>query len=161
VIWTSSSRRSPPSFPAVAPAELCDRNVLALVVEADPGTRRTVRHSLENIRLPGGEANGTRVRVVEADTGRGALSMLSVIAPALIILDLVLPELSGYELCERLRANDALQHIPVLAISARSMPEDRAAAEEVGVSAFLARPFSRRELEAHILPLLSAHRATP
>jgi CheY-like chemotaxis protein len=156
-MWISSSRRFPRSSPAAEPAERRDRRLLALVVGEDPQLRRVVRAQLESIRLPSAaDAEPGTVTVVEAESGRGALAVLSRIAPALVVLDLVLPELSGYELCERLRASDALQHVPILALSARSMPEDRAAAEEAGASAFLAKPFTPRELTEHVLPLLTA-----
>jgi two-component system chemotaxis response regulator CheY len=113
-----------------------------------------VRTHLEALRVPDQESGF--VSVVEAESGRGALSILAIIAPALVVLDLILPELSGYELCERLRASATLQHVPILAISARAMPEDRAAAEEAGASAFLVKPFTPRQLTEHVLPLLSA-----
>jgi CheY-like chemotaxis protein len=152
-MWTSSSRRSLQSFPDAEPAELPDR-LLTLVVGEDPGLRRMVRTHLEAIQLPGAQSRHV-LSVVEAESGRSALSVLSAVAPALVVLDLILPELSGYELCERLRASAALQHVPILALSARAMPEDRAAAEEAGASAFLAKPFTPRELTEHVLPLLS------
>jgi two-component system chemotaxis response regulator CheY len=132
-----------------------------LVVGEDPGLRRVIRTQLEQIRLPAMAVNGPPavLSVVEAESGRSALSVLSAIAPALVVMDLILPELSGYELCERLRANATLQHVPILAMSARAMPEDRAAAEEAGASAFLAKPFTPRELTKHVLPLLSVFSA--
>jgi two-component system chemotaxis response regulator CheY len=114
-----------------------------------------VRTHLEAIRFPGDQSPRV-LSVMEAESGRGALSVISKVAPSLVVLDLILPELSGYEVCERLRATSALQHVPILAVSARAMPEDRAAAEEAGASAFLAKPFTPRELTEHVLPLLSA-----
>jgi CheY-like chemotaxis protein len=155
-MWISSSRRSPQSFPDAEPAELRDRRLLALVVGENPGFRGMVRSSLEAIRIPGNHSQDVVLTVVEAESGRGALSVISVVTPELVVLDLILPELSGYELCERLRAISALQQVPILAISARAMPEDRAAAEEAGASAFLAKPFKPRELKEHVLPLLTA-----
>jgi len=154
-MWISSSRRSLQSLPDAEPADLRVRRLLALVVGEDPGLRRMVRTHLEAIRLPGDQSPGV-LSVMEAESGRAALSVLSAIAPALVVLDLILPEVSGYELCERLRASAALQNVPILAVSARAMPEDRAAAEEAGASAFLAKPFTPRELTEHVLPLLSA-----
>ena len=126
-MWISSSRRSLQSLPDAEPAELRVRRFLALVVGEDPGLRRMVRTHLEAIRLPGDKSPGV-LSVMEAESGRAALSVVSAIAPALVVLDLILPELSGYEVCERLRASTALQHVPILAVSARAMPEDRAAA---------------------------------
>jgi two-component system chemotaxis response regulator CheY len=158
-MWISSSRRSPQSFPDAEPADLRERRLLALVVGEDPGLRRIIRTQLQAIRVPGMAVNDPPgvLSVVEADSGRSALSVLSAIAPSVVVLDLILPELSGYELCERLRASATLHHVPILAMSARAMPEDRAAAEEAGASAFLAKPFTARELTEHVLPLLSIY----
>jgi len=154
-MWISSSRRSLPSFPDAEPAEHSERRLLALVVGEDPDLRRSVRTQLEAIRVPGNHSSGV-FSVLEAESGRGALSVLSAVAPALVVLDLILPELSGYEVCERMRAKAPLQYVPILALSARAMPEDRAAAEEAGASAFLAKPFTSRELTKHVLSLLAA-----
>jgi two-component system chemotaxis response regulator CheY len=116
-----------------------------------------VRAHMETLRVSRGDAADAGFIVVEAETGRRALSLLTTMAPDLVVVDLGLAELSGYEFCERLRATGSLQHVPVLAISARTMPEDRAAAEEAGVSAFLAKPFTRRQLTEHVVPLFNGH----
>src|SRR5579872_6915363 len=88
--------------------------------------------------------------------GRSALEYLAGQTPDLICLDLVLPEVSGYDVCDFIRKTPRLASIPVLMISARTLPADRAYAEEVGVSAYLTKPFSRAELVKQIRALITA-----
>jgi len=72
---------------------------------------------------------------------------------ALVILDLMLPGMSGYEVCESLRENDHL--MPVLILSARSHPEDRAKGFDVGADQYLTKPFELDELISRINNLLA------
>ena len=132
-MWISSSRRSLQSLPDAEPADLRVRRLLALVVGEDPGLRRMVRTHLEAIRLPGDQSPGV-LSVMEAESGRAALSVVSAIAPALVVLDLILPELSGYEVCERLRASTALQHVPILAVLSLPLLVRALRASELGAS---------------------------
>src|ERR1700694_3331512 len=99
----------------------------ALVVEDDPDIRKLIRRFLEKL--------GVEVR--EVGTGKAALAALSDSVPGLVCLDLMLPEWSGYDICEHIRKTPALSAIAVLVISARAMPPDRAEAEAVGADAYL------------------------
>jgi two-component system chemotaxis response regulator CheY len=92
--------------------------------------------------------------VVEAPNGQSAIKELHRRSFDLVCLDLCLPELSGYDICEHIRHAPALEDIPVLVISARVMPMDRALAEELGASAFLIKPFRVADLEAQVATLL-------
>ncbi|HEX4385563.1 MAG TPA: response regulator [Myxococcales bacterium] len=103
----------------------------ALVVEDDPEIRKLLRKYLEKLGFS----------VEEAATGKSALAMLETVeVPNIVCLDLMLPDSSGYTICERIRALPRLSEVPVLIISARSMPPDRALAEEVGATAYLIKP---------------------
>ena len=103
----------------------------ALVVEDDPEIRKLLRKYLEKLGFS----------VEEAATGKSALAMLETVeVPSIVCLDLMLPDSSGYTICERIRALPRLSEVPVLIISARSMPPDRALAEEVGATAYLIKP---------------------
>jgi DNA-binding response OmpR family regulator len=115
-----------------------------LVVEDDPDLRRMIRKHLESI---GAE-------VSEVGSGRAALAHCAVSVPDLVCLDLMLPELSGYKVCEALRGNPATREVLVLVITARTLPEDRAYAEEVGADAHLGKPFSRVEFLNSVKSLL-------
>jgi two-component system chemotaxis response regulator CheY len=122
----------------------------ALVVEDDPEVRKLVRKSLERLAFT----------VAEARTGKEAMELLAKSEPDLVCLDLMLPEQSGYEICEYIRKTTALRSVPVLVISARALPEDRAHAEEVGADAYLIKPFSFAQFAAKVTALTKA-RPTP
>lgn len=73
----------------------------------------------------------------------------------LIILDLMLPGMSGYAVCEALRADD--QHMPILILSARTLAEDRARGFDVGADQYLTKPFDLDELLSRVKGLLTLH----
>src|SRR5690349_11608869 len=84
--------------------------------------------------------------VVEAATGAGALE-LARLEPDLIVLDVRLPDVDGYEVCRRLRAEPLTRRIPVLQVSAAFRDsDDRAAGLEAGADAYMAHPYGPREI---------------
>jgi two-component system chemotaxis response regulator CheY len=123
----------------------------ALIVEDDPDIRKLLRKYLERLSL----------QVQEAGTGKAALSVLQEQTPALVCLDLMLPESSGYDICEAIRRSPRLKDVPVLVVSARSMPPDRALAEEVGATAYLIKPIRWASFSATVRRLLEDRSATP
>lgn len=108
---------------------------LALVVEDHPEARALVRTFLLAMGLD----------VVDVAEGRSAIRILEQSRPDLVCLDLMLPELTGYEVCEYVRSRPDLKDVPILIMSARAKPMDRAFAEEVGATAYLIKPFKRSE----------------
>jgi two-component system chemotaxis response regulator CheY len=74
-----------------------------------------------------------------------ALQVLERITPELVCLDLILPEFSGFDLCERIRRSPRTAAVPVVVISGRSTPMDRAAAEDAGATDYIVKPFHRRQ----------------
>jgi len=119
---------------------------LALVVEDDAKMRKIVRGCLEKIGL----------KVIDVGDGRSAIRKLADQPPDIVCLDLMLPEISGYEICEIIRASATLKHIPVLVMSGRALPADRANAEKAGASAYLIKPFTIAELSGKVRSLLKA-----
>jgi DNA-binding response OmpR family regulator len=107
----------------------------ALVVEDHPDARALVRTYLLAMGM----------EVVDVAEGRSAIRLLESSPPDLVCLDLMLPELSGYEVCEFMRAHPRLKNVPILIMSARAKPMDRAFAEDVGATAYLIKPFKRSE----------------
>lgn len=88
----------------------------------------------------------------------GALGLAAVAAlhPDLVILDLMLPSLSGLEVVAALRADAATAALPVLMLTAKGQERDRAAAEAAGVSDFMTKPFDNAEIRARVRALLGA-----
>jgi DNA-binding response OmpR family regulator len=117
----------------------------AAIVEDDPELRRLVRKHLESMGFA----------VTEFQSGRLALREIQANPPDLICLDLMLPEMSGYLVCEALRRSIDTKNVPVLVISARTLPEDRAYAEEVGATAYLSKPFTRKAFTSVVESLLA------
>jgi DNA-binding response OmpR family regulator len=115
-----------------------------LLVEDDPILRAQIKEHLEE----------SRFNVVVAASARAAYDALATIKPDLVILDLVLPDSSGYEVCEHIRRDPKTQEVPVLVVSARLLPSHRAQAEEAGATAFLPKPYQRRELMKQLRALL-------
>ncbi len=85
-------------------------------------------------------------RVVTAENGQDALELALAERPVLIVLDLMLPDIQGTEVCRRLRAQHATADIPVLMLTARADEIDRVVGFEVGADDYVTKPFSVREL---------------
>ncbi len=119
----------------------------ALLVEDAPLFRRMMGDYLRALGF-------TDIR--EASSGRAAIQALEQHCPDLVCLDLVLPDVSGYDLCEFIRGTEALAQVPVLMVSARNLPADRAHAEEAGATGFLAKPFSQEDFQRHVQQVLGA-----
>jgi len=117
---------------------------LVLVVEDEPELSATLVYNLQQA--------GYQVRT--ADTGRGALAAAtSNPVPDLIILDLILPDISGVEVCRRLRENEATRDTMIIMCSAKSDEIDRIVGFEVGADDYVVKPFSVRELILRIAAL--------
>jgi DNA-binding response OmpR family regulator len=115
-----------------------------LVVADHPRLRATIRKLLQRLGLS----------AVECSDGAAAREQLATLVPELVILDLVLPASSGFELCEFIRQSPVHARVPLLAMSNRSSPESRANAFEAGADAFLGKPFTEDELRCAIEDLL-------
>ena len=115
-----------------------------LVVDDDPEIRKLIAATLERMGFA----------VSEAADGRTAIKRLDAARPSLVCIDLMLPESSGYVVCEHVNQTPKLTGLPVLMVSARNMPEDRAQAEELGVRVFLPKPFTFAELRQAVAQAL-------
>lgn len=112
----------------------------ALVVDDDPDIRKLITAYLTRLGFA----------VSQAPDGRRAIKHLNEARPTLLCVDLMLPESSGYDVCEHILKTPALKGMPVLMISARDMPGDRALAEELGVASYLAKPFTQADFVKHV-----------
>jgi len=125
-----------------------------LVVEDEPDIRRLVVLHLER--------DGFRCRT--AATGTDALREVKTAVPDLVVLDLMLPELDGLEVCRRLRRDPGTASVPIIMLTAKSDEVDRVVGLEVGADDYVAKPFSPKELVARVRAVLRrAHpdQATP
>ncbi|WNZ58857.1 response regulator [Myxococcus sp. MxC21-1] len=119
-----------------------------LVVDDDPHLREIVRFALEQ----GG------FRVDEAADGRAALTQVDRALPALIVLDIMMPELDGLAVCREVRRKHEL---PIVFLSSRDDEVDRILGLELGGDDYLTKPFSPRELVARVKAVLRRARPAP
>jgi CheY-like chemotaxis protein len=96
-------------------------------------------------------------RVVTANTGTRALEACAEEIPNLILLDVNMPDMTGYEICQALRAEPATQNIPIIIVTGYSSKEDREAAFRAGANDFISRPFDAGQLLEHIRTLIQKH----
>jgi signal transduction histidine kinase len=119
------------------------------VVDDTPDIIRLVHNALR-----------THFKVISADDGTKGLEMALREQPSLVVADLMMPGIDGLELTRRLRTEERTRHIPVLMLTARGDLEDRVAGLETGVNAYLAKPFSPRELLTTARALVRAQATT-
>lgn len=99
--------------------------------------------------------------VFTARSGSTGLSLAQSSAPDLILLDLMLPDISGTEVCRRLRASSSTQDIPIVMLTALGAEVDRVVGFEVGADDYVVKPFSVRELGLRVRALLGRSRTVP
>jgi DNA-binding response OmpR family regulator len=92
--------------------------------------------------------------VVTANRGEDAIAKAAKMKPDLILLDLMMPEMSGWELAERLQNQEASSNIPIVFLSARTQEDDRRRGEELGVAGYITKPFDPADLVATIRKLM-------
>lgn len=90
-------------------------------------------------------------QVAEAANGQDALSKFSTVNPDLIVLDLMLPDIDGFEVCRRIRAKSM---VPILMLTARKEDIDKIVGLEMGADDYLTKPFNPRELVARVRAIL-------
>jgi len=81
-----------------------------------------------------------------ATTGEKALEIAVDYRPDIILLDIMLPDMDGYEICQQIRANPALRHTRIIMVSAKAMTSERIEGYEAGANIYIAKPFDGEEL---------------
>jgi two-component system phosphate regulon response regulator PhoB len=122
---------------------------LVLVVEDDRDLRDILEFNL-------GQAG---YRTIAVSAGRPAIDAARVETPDLVILDLMLPDISGIDVCRALRREDSTREVPIVMLTARHEEIDRVVGFEVGADDYVAKPFSIRELLLRVRAVL--RRAQP
>ena len=96
--------------------------------------------------------------VAVAGDGEAALAQLAACRPDLVLLDIMLPRLNGYEVCQRIRANPDWSRIKVVMLSAKGRELEVSKGLALGANAYVTKPFSTRELMALVRELLAGCR---
>ena len=123
------------------------------IIEDEPLHAQLLDHSLRQARY----------RTNVAHDGVTGLADVMRLKPSLILLDLMLPEMNGQDVCRRVRSEPSTKHIPIIMISAMGTDEDRIAGIRMGADDYVAKPFSPREVVSRAHALLrraQAHWAT-
>ena len=116
-----------------------------LIAEDEP-------HIVESLRFILARAGYT---VAAAGDGEAAFRSLAESRPDLMILDVMLPRLNGFELLRRVRADPALTGLPVIMLTAKGQAQDRRTAQDIGADAFITKPFSNRDVVDHVHRLIA------
>lgn len=119
-----------------------------LIVEDEPTLAQALRYNLER--------EGYRVTL--ASQGQEALDAFHLRHPDLVILDLILPDMDGLEVCRALRRHSS---VPILILTARGEETDRVVGLELGADDYMVKPFSMRELVARVRALLRRALSSP
>lgn len=137
----------PPAAPVAAISEAPATRVFhALVVDDQPDMRRLVSHTLEHGGIP--------ITVTTAADGTEALQLAEETVPDLILLDVMMPGMDGFDVCERLRRNVRTAFTPILMLTALDDAGSRARGFHSGTDDYIAKPFARAELLARVRRLL-------
>ena len=121
-----------------------------LLVEDEGAQREVLTYNLESEGF----------RVVAAETGDEAMLLVAEEAPDLVVLDWMLPNVSGIEVCRRVKADPGTRHIPIIMLSARSDEGDRVRGLETGADDYVVKPYSVVELMARVRTQLRRTRPT-
>ena len=123
-------------------------NAKILVVDDEP----------QNIRLLQIRLQADGYTVLSASSGQEALELVQAEVPDLILLDIMMPGMNGFEVCQQIRAEEATQFIPVVMVTALSEKEDRIRAIEAGGDDFISKPFDSYEVLARVRSLVRIKR---
>ena len=126
------------------PAETSEADVV-LIIEDNDDVREFIRATL----APAG------YRLLLATDGLAGVALARAEVPDLVVSDVMMPGLTGYEVCAQLKTDPATSHVPVVLLTARSGDEAKLEGLETGADAFLAKPFNPRELRAQVRNLLT------
>jgi signal transduction histidine kinase/ligand-binding sensor domain-containing protein/DNA-binding response OmpR family regulator/protocatechuate 3,4-dioxygenase beta subunit len=145
-------------FPNVAITELAETSISAIDGKGDftqfaPATILVADDVALNRQLVAGYFEGTGHKLITATNGLEALAQAEKHLPDVILMDMRMPELDGYETTMRLKANAALKQIPVIAVTASSFREEEARARKA-CDGFIRKPFNRAELIAELQKFL-------
>lgn len=120
-----------------------------LIVDDEAAQLELLRYNLEKAGF----------NTVQADNGRAAIELIEETDPDLVVLDWMMPEASGIDVCRELRSRQATRLLPIIMLSARGEEGDRALGLDTGADDYIAKPFSPRELVSRVKALL--RRASP
>jgi chemosensory pili system protein ChpA (sensor histidine kinase/response regulator) len=143
--WRTRAAAAPPA----QPKERGDRRTFAMVVDDSITVRRVTQRLLER--------NG--MRVITARDGMDAVALLQDNVPDVILLDIEMPRMDGYEVAAHVRNDPRLKDVPIIMVTSRVGEKHRARAIELGVDDYLGKPYQEAQLLDAIAPVVERRRA--
>lgn len=129
------------------PPRTKDRTTV-LVVDDNAVVRTLLRSHLQS-----------KYRVVEAEEGITAYNLATSLLPDLVISDVMMPEMDGFELCRKIKQDPDVDHVPVILLTARADPEDKVEGLDLGADVYMTKPFVAEELVAQVDNLIETRRS--
>ncbi len=120
---------------------------IILIVEDHPDMRQYIRENLQEAYT-----------LAEAVDGEQGFEMAKDLIPDLIISDVMMPNVDGYDLARQIRAHELTSHIPIIMLTAKAAEDEKLEGLETGVDAYLTKPFSIRELQVRVRKLIELRR---
>lgn len=100
-------------------------------------------------------------RPFTAESGEEGLRIAEAKRPDLILLDIMMPQMKGREVCARLKANPKTAHIPVIFLTALGLPDNVKAGMDIGAEDYLVKPYEPEKLKEHLTVCLARHSQAP
>jgi two-component system, cell cycle response regulator len=124
----------------------------------EPGRILVVDDNQDNIEIIAARLRFRGYEIMEASDGHQALGLVRAAAPDLILLDVMLPDIDGYEISRRIKGADDLPFIPIILVTARDSTQDKVAGLDAGADDYLTKPINFPELEARVRSMLRIKR---
>ena len=124
----------------------------------EPGRILVVDDNQDNIEIIATRLRYRGYEILEASDGEQALALVREAAPDLLLLDVMLPDIDGYEISRRIKGADDLPFIPIILVTARDSTQDKVAGLDAGADDYLTKPINFPELEARVRSMLRIKR---
>lgn len=115
--------------------------IKVLVADDDENVINIIRYSIDMEKF----------EILEATNGKEVLGMVFAESPDILVLDIMMPEMDGYRVCEELKKHDSTKDLPIIILSAKTSVDDKLTAMSLGIDDYVIKPFDPREVEARII----------